>query len=902
MKSGNEEDAQETTLFFPPLASGLPFSAGHFHGNFLSMTLWAGGAELLPDAGYPVYYKGNHRYFHMNAVTHNNAWIWDKNINSYTDIAGEFARPNLLRYDKTDKLQIVEASELMPEVFQNKTNKRLLMQIQTTDNTSYTFDLQRLSGGTVHECFLRASEDENVVMSTDMSFDIEKDNLGRYLKENNMGGLMSDQTLFTGAKIYNGNKDFTFSWTGVDSGATLKAFIKGNEGMTSAFSKMPSLRRTENQVATKDDFPTYHLYRRVEAPNGVRTNYASVYEGVRAGDKGFVKGVIWQETDDKSVIAVVDLGEYEDIIVISDNFNDKYYDTITFACEVGYLRRRKEDKKAVTGYIHGGGRINANGALLVCEETFKTKAVSANNNLIKVEANLPENAIGRWSNITFGDLSGISHRIDGVSGKEATLHNKAGFVLSDNVAKFTHFPKLYNKENKYPMNENERLDSRSVRTAEGEIGFSVPYSVLASFPEAILKIDGEWYLDTGNNTICNITEGTPLGSIVNSITAVPGYKITVAGISDDAEINNLYVTCKSCKNYLICISDGRNEESFTLSCKACIKIEDYKKADTSKKYMSNTYNTKNSRNVYGTFSTYWYFNDSINLTNEERCYGQIVEEDGNRLLKLDANGIDKSERVFAKLNYQYSGLSPDGVYSFSTKVKFKENAFLNFTAKIGNVNGSKFVNPTFLKVDAGKLYVGDVLLGSCRSDVWYEIENVIDYEKSRIAVFVNGIKYAEYPINANSGDRSVFSPIIEVGSCINQNCTEVIYFDDMAVKQIYGLNACTSFENKEYVLTLNKNEETGDYNASCNEQNILPEYTYAAVFCEHYSGDESSQAVLSELIGLYKVISGETFNVKISDNVMKHYENTGLKGMINVRLIAWDSRMKPIKTSTEITE
>lgn len=900
MKSGDTKDAQETTLFFPPLASGLPFSSGHFHGNFLSMTLWAGGAELLPDAGYPVYNRGNHRYFHMNAVAHNTAWIWDSNNNSYQDYAGQFARPNLLRYDKTNKLQLAEASELMPEVFENNMNKRLLMQIQTTDNTSYTFDLQRLSGGTVHESFLRASEDENVSLQTDMSCDIEKNNLGGYLKEKKMGGIMADQTLFTDAKIYTGSSDYSFSWTGEDSGATLNGFIKGIEGMTSAFSKMPSLRRTENLVETKDDFPTYHLYRRVEAPNGAQTNYGAVYEGVRAGGEGYVKSVKWQENEDKSVIAVVDLGDYEDIIVISDNFDNKDYDAITFNCEVGYVRRRKADKKIITGYIHGGGSINANGILLNCDETFKTKAVEADENLIKLEKDLPENAVGRWSNMTFKDGSGLSHRITQVSGKTATLHNKAGFVLTDNVAEFTHFPKLYNEEKKYPMNENERLDSRSIRTAEGEISFSVPYSILCTYPDSVTGIDGEWYLDTLKKSICNITEGTPLVEIINSIKAATGFTIKV--VKDGVlvkDVNDLYITGESCGKYLVCISDSVNEEWYTLCCKDFINRVDYSGADTAKKYISNTYNTKNTRNIYGTFSTYWTFNDNSTLTNEERCYAQVIKEDGNNILKIDANGNSKGSAVFAKMNYQCPVPSTNGVYSYSTKVRFSENSFVQFTGKVGNINGGKFINPSFLRFEGGKLYAGNVLIGRYESDVWYEVECIIDYGKSRLAVFVNGIKYNETAFLPSNGDKSAFSPVIEVGSSNNQNCTDIVYFDDMTVKEVYSLNACTATEKNKFSLSIDK-ADGGMHSASLNEQSIHPEYSYAAVFCENYADDERNSIVSSKLVGVHEMNGKE--DIKIPDNLTEYYENGRIKTSAVVKLMAWDNRMLPIETEVEEIE
>lgn len=493
LKSGNTENAQQVSLLFPPMLAGGPFGGGHCHGNFLTMTLWAAGQELLPDAGYP-FQTANHRFFHMSPVTHNGAFIWDGSVTSHVDYAYLSSRPNLLRYDDGTEsggnIQLIEAQQLMSEDIGVKDKRRLLMQIKTSQNTSYVFDLQTLAGGDVHENFLRASEDEGVEVITESTKIKSVDNLGTYLKNNGDGGLLPLQTLFTDADIYSGD-NINFSFVGDTSGARLNAFVKGVEGSSAAFSSMPSLRRTGGDSSLRDDFPTKHFYQRREVSGDEVTRFAAVYEGLSATDNAYIDNVSWYETAD-AVFALIDMGEFEDIICISDDLTKKEFEGIIFKSGIGWVRRTKNDKKVASGYIYGGGKIYTDFGTFSCKDNFESNIKSVNQsilgkNAVELNDDLPEELVGKWANITFSDGSGLSFKLTDVDGKTAFTHNDVGFEFADRKSTFTAFPAKQNAEGSLWVGVDTKLDTLLNRSINGDVKFQVNSSFYGA-PEIYMVI------------------------------------------------------------------------------------------------------------------------------------------------------------------------------------------------------------------------------------------------------------------------------------------------------------------------------------------------------------------------------------------------------------------------------
>lgn len=352
------------------------------------------------------------------------------------------------------------------------------MLVKTSQNTSYVLDLQNLKGGDVHENFLRGSEDENVTVSTDAQKSGTASNLGTHLKNSGKTGLMAGETLFTNADIYSSDDGIDFSFIG-DSGATLNAFIKGTDDTMAAFSSMPSLRRTGGDATLRNNFPTKHFYQRREVSENELTRFAGVYEGMGASDEAKVQGVEWHETDN-AVFAAVNLGDYEDIICISDDFSEKTYSGIIFKTNIGWVRRKKDTGKVTNGYIYGGGEILTSSGKFSCKEDFVTDVVDTNrslfgeNSLILADE-VPADLVGKWGNVTFSDGSGLSHKITGVSGNTVKINNDAGFELDNEVSHFTSFPAKQNSDGSLWLGTVD-LSSLSDRTLSGTVKYTTEYS------------------------------------------------------------------------------------------------------------------------------------------------------------------------------------------------------------------------------------------------------------------------------------------------------------------------------------------------------------------------------------------------------------------------------------------
>lgn len=536
LKSGNTQNAQQVSMLFPPILSGVPFSGGHYHGNFLTMSLWAAGQELLPDAGYP-FQVANHRYFHMSPVVHNGSWIWDDSASDYGNYMYKSSRPNLLRYDdgtqSSGNIQLIEASQLMDKGMNIKDKRRLLMQIKTSENTSYVFDLQTLEGGDVHENFLRASEDEDVTVITSAQSTGSAENLGKYLKDNGKKGLLPNETLFTDAKFYS-DDDIDFTFEGDTSGSRLNAFVKGVDNSFVAISSMPSLRRTGGDAAYKDDFPTKHFYQHREVGAGDVTHFAAVYEGIHAEDSAYISDVEWIENAN-SLFAVIDLGQYEDIICISDNFDDKVYDNITFKTNIGWIRRYKNNKKVASGYIYGGGEIYTDSGILKCEDSFEAQVQAISRSLygknsLFLDENIPDNFNGRWGNLTFADGSGFSHEIVEIAGRQVVLHNDVGFDYANNKLYFTSFPSKQSPDGSLWMNEMDYTKFTD-RTLNGSAIYRVDDVTYRDF-------SGELFVFENGNEFESVKAGSQY-VVKNSLSTDT---ITMVAVYNGTTLINAYIS------------------------------------------------------------------------------------------------------------------------------------------------------------------------------------------------------------------------------------------------------------------------------------------------------------------------------------------------------------------------
>lgn len=492
MKYGNTEEAQQINLKFAPVAEGAPYSSGHSHGDYLGLTMWSGGMELLPDGGY-VFTTTWNRYIHMNAFLHNCSWVYSPGVD-YSSQVSKYVKNNIYAYDDGSRngkqVQLLEVESKHAEGDGVDMKRRAIMMIAVDENHSYTVDVQRLKGGTVHENFLRQVEEEDVDFNTSLSLPVSKvGTLGDALSAmGKSGGIVMGATAFTSPQILETEENFDFVWKGKDSGVSLHAYIKGNPDTTIAFSKFPTMRRVTS-FETKDDFPGYHFYQRKDVTPEDITLYAGVYEGYRADEEGNVKNVEWlpaPDGDKMTQLARVELPDTVDYIYISNDNTPRKYNGITFSGNYAAIRMNKDENAVIWKYLYGEGSIDVLDTKLVGEKTHLYQVLSVSGrsdmpdspNKLRLKGILPDDAKGLWGHTIYGDGSGVGFKITDTSWSDVTIHNAPGFSLTSNEAVMNTFPSFIDPQTG-AVNGSTRQDRTFLlqeerrRKVEGNVWFEV---------------------------------------------------------------------------------------------------------------------------------------------------------------------------------------------------------------------------------------------------------------------------------------------------------------------------------------------------------------------------------------------------------------------------------------------
>ncbi|CAG7626652.1 heparinase II/III family protein [Paenibacillus allorhizosphaerae] len=470
---GDERSATQVHLTFPPLSEGLPYTAGHYHGNHLGLILWGAGMEMLPDAGYP---KGPNRYFSMDTVYHNAPWVWSKDAEPYKQSQSLFTRPSLLAYDPGDaskkQVQLIEASEPGPARDQAEVKRRLLMLVQIEGNRSYAVDVSRLKGGQAHELFMHSSEDEDTEMSASLPLTGHDGTVQDYMKTiGKEQGLSFYRDKMRSPQTGDGSSDFQFTWTGASSGSSIGAYMNGVPGGEVIFSQIPSIRRSGNDPAKADDFPAWHLYRRHVVSSGEATRYGAIYETWRKEETPLLRSVTWliqNQTDDMTAAAVIETERYTDTIYISDDTKERIVAGMRFSGKIAFVRKESSTGSVLWGYVYGQGMIRAGDFNVQGLPDSKRKVLRAEGSLNKTTANtltvdgkLPDDGSlnGAWLRTEFPDRSGYGMRIEKIEGGSTiVLQQPPGFEVTPAGARMLFFPSAVD-----PVNGNHKLhrsDSR----------------------------------------------------------------------------------------------------------------------------------------------------------------------------------------------------------------------------------------------------------------------------------------------------------------------------------------------------------------------------------------------------------------------------------------------------------
>lgn len=444
---GDTKEAQQVHLSFYPATDGYPYSGRHHYQYAnLPIILWGGGMEVLPDMAYvdPTTMIQNSLRLYPNY--HNAGFIWTKDEN-YWNQRSMFSRPATLAYDDGNKsgkkVQLIEASVLGADVEDNKIDikRRLLLMVETEGNRSYTFDLQRLKGGDAHENYLISGEEERTTLETSLKTVQHEGTLKDLLQTSNEGYPEGRQYL-TSPMSADGSEAFSFRWTGKESGTSLNIHMNGIPGSEVFFSTYPSFREAKGDKSKEYDFPGWHFYRRNKVRQSDITRYAAVYETSKKGENEFVKGITWvepQNPDPMCISAIVDMGQTEDIIYISDDTIERNVNGILFSGNIAILRRNKETKETIWSYIYGEGKIKTDNYEIIGKKTKKFKVIEANGgieesavNYLKIKGSLSDDDYSNvWLKVKFPDKTGWALKIKEVDQSYIYTYQHPAFEVTD---------------------------------------------------------------------------------------------------------------------------------------------------------------------------------------------------------------------------------------------------------------------------------------------------------------------------------------------------------------------------------------------------------------------------------------------------------------------------------------
>ncbi|MDX3103706.1 heparinase II/III domain-containing protein [Nonomuraea angiospora] len=461
LTAGDTQDALQAHLTLPPTSEGLPYKAGHGHGDHLGLILWGSGMEVLPDQGYPTQVPDN-RYWHMDTPAHNTPWIWSKdNAGGYTCQDALATGAAVLAYDdgatSGKGVQLIEASEPGPAKDGAQVKRRLLAVIQSPQGR-YVLDVSRLKGGDAHQWFLRASEDEDVTLDTTLPLQDKGGTVKSYYESiGKTDGLPEDRDLMRDPRVGSGTGDLSFTWTGARTGTAVRAFVNGSPGDEVIFSKVPTLRRTGNDPAKKNAYPNWHFQRRSLVTPADTTTYAAVYETMRTGQQGKLSSVTFEEAfggDPMTTVARIETPKFRDIVYVSDSTQERVVDGITMAGRFVLARVDKATGAVLSGYVNGAGHLYGGAYRLTGQERTLTVTgassawtgapatpLSTTPNALTLDGTLPGWAKGLWATTRLGDGRGWGMRVDRITPGGAVVHDWVPFEVGSGGAATSFYPR-----------------------------------------------------------------------------------------------------------------------------------------------------------------------------------------------------------------------------------------------------------------------------------------------------------------------------------------------------------------------------------------------------------------------------------------------------------------------------
>ncbi len=461
---GLGNDGMQAHLHFCPRDQGP-----HYHRDRLSMILWGADEELLADIGYQ-HVGEPARYFANRETAHNMVQVFfddppeppeiEELTGLPTDPVQHFkavaenerplidARSHLLAYDpgtvSDGRVQLVSASSLGPEYMGIRRRERSLLMIQVDERRSYLVDVFRVAGGDRHRFTLRGSADETMSVDHTLSLTPVPGTLaGPDVPYGQHTEAAEPYSWF----VHNLRRavipgPWQMTWTGDDSGSSVRIFFAGDEGSEVTLAESPSLRLANHDSRKVHDFMAPHLL--VERDDDGDGNlFAAVYDCWPEDSRPAVQSVAWKrlgEGADAPLALRVTLDGREDVIYCSLDFEQRVIADVTASGPWAVVSW--EDGQLAWAWTYGG-RIAAAGTHLAARPAtelplveVRRTAEGAPANALVVDGPVPDadELPGTWIRAFLGDREVYGYEVVNVAteGERTAIEiaGEPGFALT----------------------------------------------------------------------------------------------------------------------------------------------------------------------------------------------------------------------------------------------------------------------------------------------------------------------------------------------------------------------------------------------------------------------------------------------------------------------------------------
>ncbi len=452
---GRGEDQMQAQLHF----SG---GYGHAHLDSLNLTLYAKGAELLPDLGYTWTQM---RYWCTSTLGHNTVVV------DRRDQVASGSDGNLLWFfPDSGGVSVVEAEgrRAYRAVAGMERYRRLLVLVPVSPADAYVVDVFRVKGGKIHDWALHGSADEDSTATCSLPLGAPR----KWLLEE---GEAWQEPAITGARFnpYGMVRDVRgaridesfrveFRSTG-DSARNLRLHMLGAGEGEVFLGRAPSVRRmgkgTSGDMRKAYDYwmPQLVVRRRGESP--LRSTFAAVEEPFSATPFiQRVERVSLTPADPDALGLRIFHGVWVDTLI--STLDDPPYterrtaDGITLRGRLGMVRRRGLEGEVVGAWLFEGKRLSAGrqrvessaGRLAGEIEGAMRKCDGAEVDAFLTQAELPVGRTlhGVWLVATHGGEYTQGYEIDRVEreggGTRIVLARDHGLVMTGGKVKEAYFP------------------------------------------------------------------------------------------------------------------------------------------------------------------------------------------------------------------------------------------------------------------------------------------------------------------------------------------------------------------------------------------------------------------------------------------------------------------------------